>query len=84
MVCYRPPSIESVPIIDAVNRLSTVDPDGSAVLAARAMGISFGEALSPIGPFCVPAESTSKTAPASVASPTAPTATSTAAQLVTR
>ena len=43
MVCYRPPNIESVPIIEAVNDLSTVDPDGSPVVAARSLGVSFGD-----------------------------------------
>jgi len=43
MVCYRPPNIESVPIAEAIGSLSRVDPHGSAVTAARALGISFGE-----------------------------------------
>ncbi len=43
MVCYRPPDIASVPIAEAVGRLSTVDPRGSAVQAARALGIGFGD-----------------------------------------
>jgi len=51
MVCYRPPSIESVPIMDAVNKLSTVDPNSSAVLAARALGISLGDDASDHPPF---------------------------------
>jgi len=42
MVCYRPPEIASIPIADAIHRLSCVDPEGSAVQAARALGISFG------------------------------------------
>ncbi|MBC7855739.1 MAG: 6-phosphofructokinase, partial [Pirellulaceae bacterium] len=41
MVCYQPPQMDSVPIIDAI-QLSTVDIDGTAVQAARALGISFG------------------------------------------
>ena len=44
MVCYRPPHIESVPIAEAIRNLSTVDPHGSAVQAARALGIGFGDA----------------------------------------
>jgi 6-phosphofructokinase 1 len=44
MVCYRPPRIESVPIAEAIRNLSTVDPRGSAVQAARALGIGFGDA----------------------------------------
>ncbi|MFM7413693.1 MAG: 6-phosphofructokinase [Planctomycetota bacterium] len=43
MVCYRPPEIASLPIAEAVGRLSTVDPRGSAVQAARALGIGFGD-----------------------------------------
>jgi len=43
MVCYRPPDITSIPIADAVGQLSTVDPRGSAVQAARALGIGFGD-----------------------------------------
>ncbi len=41
MICYQPPLMGSVPIIDAI-QLSTVDTDGTAVQAARALGISFG------------------------------------------
>ena len=43
MVCYRPPHIESVSIMEAVNELSRVCPNSSAVCAARALGISFGD-----------------------------------------
>ena len=43
MVCYHPPAIDDVPIIDAVNELSSVEPHGAAVEAARALGISFGD-----------------------------------------
>jgi len=43
MVSYDPPSITSVPIKVAVGKLSTVAPDCSAVQAARALGICFGE-----------------------------------------
>ncbi len=43
MVCYAPPHIESTPIVEAVHQLSTVDPSGSAVQAARALGVSFGQ-----------------------------------------
>jgi 6-phosphofructokinase 1 len=43
MVCYKPPNMESVPIAEAVQGLSRVDPNGSAVQAARALGISFGD-----------------------------------------
>jgi len=43
MICYNPPEMGSVPIINAVNRIRTVDPDGAAVQSARALGISFGD-----------------------------------------
>lgn len=43
MVSYQPPHITNVPIADAVNRLSQVDPICSAVCAARALGVSFGD-----------------------------------------
>ncbi len=54
MVCYRPPNIESVPIADAIRSLSRVDPNSSAVQAARALGISFGEAAELVSPFAGP------------------------------
>jgi 6-phosphofructokinase 1 len=50
MVCYRPPSIESVPIADAIRQLATIDPKSSAVQAARALGIGFGDGVE-ISPF---------------------------------
>ena len=43
MVSYNPPTIESVAIHDAVNQISRVSPDSSAVMAARALGVSFGQ-----------------------------------------
>ncbi len=42
MICYQPPLMGSVPIIDAIH-LCTVDTVGCAVQAARALGISFGD-----------------------------------------
>ena len=42
MVTYQPPDMDDVPIIDAI-KLSTVNPHCSAVQAARALGISFGD-----------------------------------------
>jgi 6-phosphofructokinase 1 len=51
MVCYQPPNIENVPIAAAVRRLSRVDPTSSAVQAARALGISFGDADERASPF---------------------------------
>jgi phosphofructokinase-like protein len=56
MVCYQPPNIASVPIATAVRSLSRVDPASSAVQAARALGISFGDAderASPFSSHCV-------------------------------
>jgi hypothetical protein len=43
MICFNPPQIDSVPIVDAVSRLRTVEPTSAAVQAARALGISFGD-----------------------------------------
>ncbi len=51
MICYQPPQIDSVPIIEAVNHLSQVDPNGAAVQAARALGISFGDHPADESPF---------------------------------
>jgi 6-phosphofructokinase 1 len=51
MIRYRPPEIESVPIVDAVYQLSRVDPNGAAVQAARALGISFGDWPADESPF---------------------------------
>ena len=50
-VCYRPPEIESAPIAAAIRQLSTVDPRGSAVQAARALGIGFGDDADRCDPF---------------------------------
>ena len=57
MVCCRPPNIESVPIAEAIRTLSRVDPGSSAVQAARALGISFGDSTELQSPFagrCAP------------------------------
>ncbi len=51
MVCYDPPEISSIPIAKAVDRLSTVDPLGSAVIAARGLGVSFGDTQQFCNPF---------------------------------
>lgn len=56
MVCYQPPEIQSVPIIEAVNHLRQVDPQGSAVQAARALGISFGDRPAADSPFTAAGE----------------------------
>jgi 6-phosphofructokinase 1 len=57
MVCYHPPEIQSVPIVEAVNKLRQVDPHGSAVQAARSLGISFGDRSADESPFGVHIES---------------------------
>jgi ATP-dependent phosphofructokinase / diphosphate-dependent phosphofructokinase len=51
MVCFNPPSIDSVWITDAVAKLRTVDPQSSAVQTARALGISFGDGRCSKSPF---------------------------------
>jgi 6-phosphofructokinase 1 len=51
MVCYNPPEIESVPILQAVDKLRVVDRNGSAVQAARALGIGFGDCPADVSPF---------------------------------
>jgi len=56
MICYQPPNITSVPIVDAINRLSTVDPASAAIQAARALGISFGDCAFAGSPFDSPFE----------------------------
>ncbi len=43
MICSRPPEMTSVPIADAVAQIRQVCPNGPAVMAARALGISFGD-----------------------------------------
>ncbi len=54
MICYQPPNFNSVPIIDAIDRLSTVDPRSAAVQAARALGVSFGDRSGVDSPFSSP------------------------------
>lgn len=51
MICYHPPQMDSVPIMEAVNRIRTVDADGAAVQAARALGICFGDTSVGTHPF---------------------------------
>jgi hypothetical protein len=51
MICYNPPDMGSVPIIEAVHQIRTVEPDGPAVQAARALGISFGDCEAGQSPF---------------------------------
>jgi 6-phosphofructokinase 1 len=45
MVCYRPPDITSVAISQAISTPATIDPRHSAVQAARALGIGFGDGV---------------------------------------
>ncbi len=42
MVSFRPPHITSVPLEEAIKGLKLVDPDGEIVMAAEAMGVTFG------------------------------------------
>jgi len=42
MVTFWPPDMDSVPILEAI-KPSTVSPECSAVQAARALGVSFGD-----------------------------------------
>lgn len=56
MICFQPPNMGSVPIIDAISKLRTVDPDCDAVHAARALGISFGDRSATENPFTPAAE----------------------------
>lgn len=51
MICYNPPEMGSVPILQAVNKLRQVDPSGPGVQAARALGISFGDRRADESPF---------------------------------
>ncbi|MAT69253.1 MAG: 6-phosphofructokinase [Planctomycetaceae bacterium] len=51
MITYSPPEMGSVPIMEAVNEIRTVDPHGAAVQAARALGISFGDCPADENPF---------------------------------
>jgi len=43
MVAYHPPEIRAVPISDAINQISRVSPESAGVVAARALGVSFGQ-----------------------------------------
>ncbi|TWU67448.1 MULTISPECIES: 6-phosphofructokinase [Crateriforma] len=54
MVSFDPPDIVSVPIADAVDSIRTVDPNGSAVMSARALGINFGDTPGYQNPFPIP------------------------------
>ncbi len=53
MVSYQPPDIVGVPIEEAVNVLSQVSPQSSAVVAGRAMGVCFGDTDGNVSPFKV-------------------------------
>ncbi len=43
LVAYRPPTIVSVPLQDAVGRTKTVPLDSDTILSAREIGVSFGD-----------------------------------------
>jgi 6-phosphofructokinase 1 len=62
MICYNPPEMSSVPIIEAVHQIRIVDADGPAVQAARALGISFGDCDAGHSPFACYAASDAATA----------------------
>ena len=66
MVCYQPPEISNVPIAEAVNRLRQVDRNGSAVQAARALGVSFGDCKANESPFAFKARVENVTSPADI------------------
>ncbi|MCA9234793.1 MAG: 6-phosphofructokinase [Planctomycetales bacterium] len=51
MITYNPPEMGSAPIMEAVNQIREVDPNGAAVQAARALGISFGDRPADVSPF---------------------------------
>jgi ATP-dependent phosphofructokinase / diphosphate-dependent phosphofructokinase len=51
MVSYHPPKIDSVEIAQAIEKLSTVDPNSSIVQAARALNVSFGDTPNFFNPF---------------------------------
>jgi ATP-dependent phosphofructokinase / diphosphate-dependent phosphofructokinase len=51
MLCYDPPDITSISIAEAVKTVSRVNPYGSAVQAARAMAVSFGDTPDFTNPF---------------------------------
>jgi 6-phosphofructokinase 1 len=58
MVCYRPPHMDGVAILEAIDRLRQVDANGAAVVAARALGISFGDRPADQSPFATGASFT--------------------------
>jgi 6-phosphofructokinase 1 len=43
LVIYTGHGVDSVPLAEAVDRIRTVPPDGALILAARDMGVSFGD-----------------------------------------
>jgi ATP-dependent phosphofructokinase / diphosphate-dependent phosphofructokinase len=51
MVRYVPPDICGIPMQKAIDQLSKVDPHGSTVVAARALGIAFGDSDGYRNPF---------------------------------
>lgn len=69
MVCFQPPDVDSVPINEAVSQLSNVEPHGSAVQAARALGISFGDCSATESPFAKDLVKTGETIDSELAEP---------------
>lgn len=51
MVCYDAPEIKSVKISEAIKSLGRVNPESSIVIAAKAMGLSFGDVPGYVNPF---------------------------------
>ena len=51
MVCYDAPEIRSVKITEAIKSLARVNPESSIVIAAKAMGLSFGDVPGYVNPF---------------------------------
>ena len=51
MVCYDAPEIKSVKISEAIKSLGRVNPNSSIVIAAKAMGLSFGDIPGYSNPF---------------------------------
>lgn len=43
MVCYSPPEVTSVPLMEAISQIKRVCPDSALVRSARALGLSFGD-----------------------------------------
>jgi 6-phosphofructokinase 1 len=53
MVAFTPSGIAPVALIDAVDKIRTVPPDGEIVRVGRALGISFGNELNDFAESCL-------------------------------